>query len=203
MQGKRYLGLKKSTTLMQPQNSPQSPFRTHRRSFPSILTAQRGIPLTSHPSTETSQQSPIPTLRNPTQHIGPYPRFTTPSLQPTFTSELWMLPSLSLSANYSPSHPRYVRKLGKPQLLGDSLLKTETQQTRCKTTSTSETKMNTTGNTTPHNSYTPRHSRPSPSNMHITDPRPTEPSSSRTPSKPITSRFISAKFPTPTDSLLR
>src|SRR5271163_4312087 len=55
-----------------------------------------------------------------------------------------MPPSLSLSANYSPSHPRYVRKLGKPQLLGDSLLKTETQQTRRKTTSTSETKMNTT-----------------------------------------------------------
>src|SRR5271155_4336365 len=97
------------------------------------------------------------------------------------TSELWMLPSLSLSANSSPYHPRYVRKLGKPQLLGDSHLKTETRQTRRKTTSTSETKMNTTSNTTPHNSYTPRHSRPSPSNTHITDPRPTEPSSSQTP----------------------
>src|SRR5271155_1234216 len=116
------------------------------------------------------------------------------------TSELWMLPSLSLSANYSLSHPRSVRKLGKPQLLRDSHLKTETRQTQRKITSTSETRMNTTSNTTPHNSYTPRHSRPSPSNMHITDPRPTEPSSSRTPSRPITNRFISAKFPTPTDS---
>src|SRR5271155_1047003 len=119
------------------------------------------------------------------------------------TSELWMLPSLSLSANSSPYHPRYVRKLGKPQLLGDFHLKTETRQTRRKTTSTSETKMNTTSNTTPHNSYTQRLSRPSPSNMHITDPRPTEPSSSKTPSKPITSRFISAKFLTPTDSSWR
>src|SRR5271155_4135783 len=64
MQGKQYRGSKKSTTLMQPRNSPQSPFRTHRRSFPSILTAQRGMLLTSHPSTETSQQSPIPTLKN-------------------------------------------------------------------------------------------------------------------------------------------
>src|SRR5271155_4242778 len=108
MQGKQYLGLKKSTTLMQPRNSPQSPFRTRCRSFPSILTAQQGMPLTFHPSTETSQQSPIPTLRNPTQHIGPYPRFTTPSLRPTSKSELWLLPSLSLSANYSPYHPRYV-----------------------------------------------------------------------------------------------
>src|SRR5271155_5443039 len=202
MQGKQYLGSKKSTTLMQPRSSPQTPFQTRRRSFPSIPTAMRGMPLISHPSTETSQQSPIPTLRNPTQHIGPYPRFTTPSLRPMFTSELWMLPSLSLSANYSPSHPRYVRKLGKPQLLGGSHLKTETWQTRHKTTSTSETKMNTTSNTTPHNSYTPRHSRPSPSNMHITDPRPKEPSSSQNPSKPITSHFISAKFPTPTNSSL-
>src|SRR5271155_4114527 len=30
-----------------------------------------------------------------------------------------MPPSLSLSANYSPYHLRYIRKLGKPQLLGD------------------------------------------------------------------------------------
>ena len=67
-----------------------------------------------------------------------------------------MLPSLSLSANYSPYHPRSVRKLGKPQLLGDSHLKTETRQTRCKITSTSETKMNTMSNTTPHNTPVPR-----------------------------------------------
>src|SRR5271155_183349 len=102
------------------------------------------------------------------------------------TSKLWMLPSLSLSANYSPYHPRYVRKSEKPQLLGDSHLKTETRQTRCKTTSTSETKMNTISSTTPHNSYTPQHSRASPSNTHITDPRPMELSSSQTRSRHIT-----------------
>src|SRR5271163_151665 len=67
MQGKQYLGSKKSTRLMQPRSSPQSAFRTRRRSFPSILTAQQGMPLISHPSTESLQQSPIPTLRNPMQ----------------------------------------------------------------------------------------------------------------------------------------
>src|SRR5271155_2130003 len=78
MQGKQYLGSKKSMTLMQPRNSPWSRFRTRRRSSPSIPIALREMPLISHPSTKTSQQSPIPTLRNLMQHIGPYPRFTTP-----------------------------------------------------------------------------------------------------------------------------